>query len=201
MCRSVKVLAFLIRSLTFHGQVSLQIDVAKPQTHPVAPACCQLFSLTQLNGGGMEVIGGVSGVLAIVGVVAKCAKKLNEIKDSYDSVALNIQLAAIQLATIRDALEAIAEWRLSSHTENQASKNLDATLAESLKGCAVLITVIDGKLGEAGYAPGVKRKIRHLWLEDVLKGYMSNLDGQVRALQLLLTSFQWLVTSRSMTTN
>ncbi|KAL8717749.1 MAG: hypothetical protein Q9225_005035 [Loekoesia sp. 1 TL-2023] len=138
----------------------------------------------------MEVIGGVSGVVAIVGCVAKVAKKLNEIKDSYDAVALNIQLAAIQLATIRDALEAIAEWRLGAQAETQASRNLDATLAESLKGCAVLITVIDSKLGEAGYAPGVKRKIRHMWLEDVLKGYMSNLDGQVRALQLLLTSFQ-----------
>ncbi|KAL9593236.1 MAG: hypothetical protein Q9219_007632 [cf. Caloplaca sp. 3 TL-2023] len=139
----------------------------------------------------MEVIGGVSGVLAIVACVSKLAKKLNEVKDSYDSVALNIQLAAIQLATIRDALEAIAEWRLNAQAETQASKNLDATLAEALKGCAVLITVIDSKLGEAGYAPGIKRKIRHLWLEDVLKGYMSNLDGQVRALQLLLTSFQW----------
>lgn len=143
----------------------------------------------------MEVIGGVSGVLTIVGCVAKVAKKLNEVKDSYDAVALNIQLAAIQLATIRDALEAIAEWRLGAQAETQASRNLDATLAESLKGCAVLITVIDSKLGEAGYAPGVKRKIRHMWLEDVLKGYMSNLDGQVRALQLLLTSFQWWVTT------
>ncbi|KAI4138788.1 MAG: hypothetical protein LQ341_004510 [Variospora aurantia] len=138
----------------------------------------------------MEIIGGVSGVLAIVGIVGKVTKKLNEVKESYDSVALNIQLAAIQLSTIRDALEAIAEWRLSNNTNSKASKNLDGTLAESLKGCAVLITVIDGKLGEAGYTPGVKRKIRHLWLEDVLRGYMSNLDGQVRALQLLLTSFQ-----------
>lgn len=141
----------------------------------------------------MEIVGGVSGVLTIVGCVTKLTKKLNEVRDSYNSVALNIQLAAIQLATIRDALEAIAEWRLGTHAETQASKNLDATLAESLKGCAVLITVIDSKLGEAGYSPNFNQKIRHMWLEDVLKGYLSNLDGQVRALQLLLTSFQWWV--------
>lgn len=153
------------------------------------------YSISTSNEYGMDIISGASAVLTIVGVVATLSKKLNEVRDSYNSVALNIQLAAIQLATIRDALEAIAEWRLSNHSESQASKNLDATLAESLKGCAVLITVIDGKLGEAGYTPGVKRKIRHMWLEDVLKGYMSNLDGQVRALQLLLTSFQWWATS------
>ncbi|KAL8820361.1 MAG: hypothetical protein Q9223_001410 [Gallowayella weberi] len=138
----------------------------------------------------MEVIGGVSGVLAIVASVTKLSKKLNEVRDSYNSVALNIQLAAIQLATIRDALEDIAEWRLKVQSETKAAKKLDATLADSLKGCAVLITVIDSKLGEAGYAPGLKGKIRHMWLEDVLKGYISNLDGQVRALQLLLTSNQ-----------
>ncbi|KAL8726441.1 MAG: hypothetical protein Q9166_006719 [cf. Caloplaca sp. 2 TL-2023] len=138
----------------------------------------------------MEIIGGVSGVLTIVASVTKLSKKLNEIRDSYNSVALNIQLAAIQLATIRDALEDIAEWRLKVQSETKAAKKLDATLADSLKGCAVLITVIDSKLGEAGYAPGLKGKIRHMWLEDVLKGYISNLDGQVRALQLLLTSNQ-----------
>ncbi|KAL8800936.1 MAG: hypothetical protein Q9182_004818 [Xanthomendoza sp. 2 TL-2023] len=138
----------------------------------------------------MEIIGGVSGVLAIVASVTKLSKKLNEIRDSYNSVALNIQLAAIQLATIRDALEDIAEWRLKVQSETKAAKKLDATLADSLKGCAVLITVIDSKLGEAGYAPGLRGKIRHMWLEDVLKGYISNLDGQVRALQLLLTSNQ-----------
>ncbi|KAL9578394.1 MAG: hypothetical protein Q9212_005744 [Teloschistes hypoglaucus] len=138
----------------------------------------------------MEVIGGLSGVVAIVAAAAKVAKNLNEVRESYNAVALNIQLAAIQLSTIRTALEDIAEWRLNSKNDSNASRNLDATLADSLKGCAVLITVIDSKLGEAGFTPGVKHKIKHLWLEDVLKGYMSNLDGQVRALQLLLTSFQ-----------
>ncbi|KAL8686868.1 MAG: hypothetical protein Q9218_006806 [Villophora microphyllina] len=139
---------------------------------------------------GMEVIGGLSGVVAIVAAAAKVAKKLNEVRESYSAVALNIQLAAIQLSTIRTALEDIAEWRLNSNNESNASRNLDATLADSLKGCAVLITVIDSKLGEAGLTPGVTDKVKHLWLENVLKGYMSNLDGQVRALQLLLTSFQ-----------
>ncbi|KAL8637665.1 MAG: hypothetical protein Q9228_005087 [Teloschistes exilis] len=131
----------------------------------------------------MEVIGGLSGVVAIVAAAAKVAKNLNEVRESYNAVALNIQLAAIQLSTIRTALEDIAEWRLNSNNESNASRNLDATLADSLKGCAVLITVIDSKLGEAGFTPGVKHKIKHLWLEDVLKGYMSNLDGQMQRLE------------------
>jgi len=39
----------------------------------------------------------------------------------------------------------------------------------------------------------MKQKIKHLWLEDSLKEYISNLEGQVRALQLLLTIFQWYI--------
>ena len=60
----------------------------------------------------------------------------------------------------------------------------------SLSCCAILIRVIDGKLDESGHTSGLKEKIRYLWLENMLKEYLSNLEGQVRALQLLLTIFQ-----------
>ena len=60
----------------------------------------------------------------------------------------------------------------------------------SLSCCAILIKVIDDKLDESGYTSGLKQKIRYLWLENILKEYISNLEGQVRALQLLLTIFQ-----------
>ena len=60
----------------------------------------------------------------------------------------------------------------------------------SLSCCAILIRVIDDKLDEAGYTSGLKQKIRYLWLENILKEYISSLEGQVRALQLLLTIFQ-----------
>ena len=116
--------------------------------------------------------------------------QLNEIRESYKNVALNITLVASHLTTIKCALEAIAEWRKGAANESSHSKQLDQDLAVSLNCCAILITVIDSKLGESA---GMKAKIRHLWLEDVLKEYISNLDGQVRALQLLLTIFQWFV--------
>lgn len=141
----------------------------------------------------MEVIGGVSGVLQVVTSVTKLAKNLNEIRERYNNVALNMTLVSSQLSSIRAALEAIAEWREEAQDFSRPSQQLDEDLAISLNCCAILITVIDAKLGEAGYTPGLRQKIRHLWLEDVLKEYLSNLEGQVRALQLLLTIFQWYV--------
>ena len=140
-------------------------------------------------------IGAVASVIQIVTAVTRLAKNLNEVRESYNNVALNITLVASQLNSIRAALEAIADWRTTTQDTSRTSQQLDEDLAISLNCCAILVTVIDSKLGEAGYTPGMKQKIRHLWLEDVLKEYLSNLEGQVRSLQLLLTIFQWYVSS------
>lgn len=139
---------------------------------------------------GMEVIGGLSAILQIIDSVTKVAKSLNEVRESYKNVALNTTLVASQLSTIRAALEALYEWRASDQNSTGPSRQLDKDLGMSLSCCAILISVIDGKLNDSGYMPGLKQKIRYLWLEDILKDYVSNLEGQVRALQLLLTIFQ-----------
>ena len=140
----------------------------------------------------LSILGGVGSILQIITHVTKLAKSLNEVRESYQNVSLNITLVASQLSTIRAALEALHTWRNSDTIETEASIQLDQDLGLSLSCCAILITVIDGKLTEAGYKPGLgmKQKIKYLWLEDTLKEYVSNLEGQVRALQLLLTIFQ-----------
>ena len=126
----------------------------------------------------------------VIDSVTKVAKRLNEIKESYNNVALNTALVASQLYTIRAALEALYAWRASDRDSTGPSRQLDEDLGMSVSCCAILIRVIDGKLDESGYMPGLKQKIKYLWLENILKEYVSNLEGQVRALQLLLTIFQ-----------
>ena len=138
----------------------------------------------------MEAIGALSGILTVVSSVTKLAKSLNEIKDRYSNVALNTTLVASQLNIIRAALNALYDWRVKDTDQTAPAQQLDKDLGVSLSCCAILISVIEGKLGESGYTPGFKGKIRHLWLEDILKEYISNLESQVRALQLLLTIFQ-----------
>ena len=139
---------------------------------------------------GLEIVGGIGAILSVIASVTKLAKGLNDVRSQYDRVALNTTLVASQLSTIRAALEALYEWRANDKTSTDASIQLDKDLGVSLSCCAILITVIEGKLGESGYTPGMKQKIKYVWLEDILKEYISNLEGQVRALQLLLTIFQ-----------
>lgn len=138
------------------------------------------------------IIGGVGSIFQIIHSVTKVAKSIQEVRESYKNVALNMTLVASQLSTIRAALEALHAWRTSDNVKTEATLQLDKDLGLSLSCCAILITVIDGKLTESGYKPGMgaKQKINYIWLEDILKDYVSNLEGQVRALQLLLTIFQ-----------
>ena len=138
----------------------------------------------------MEAVAAASSILQLIASVTKLAKELNEVWQSYGDVALNTTLVASQLSTIKAALEALHDWRSNDREITDHSQQLDKDLEVSLSCCAILITVIDGKLGESGYKPGMRQKIKYIWLEDILKEYLSNLDGQVRALQLLLTIYQ-----------
>ena len=142
------------------------------------------------SGEGMEVIAAASSIIQVIDSVTRLAKQLNEIRESYNNVALNSTLVASQLSTIRAALEALHDWRSNDREITDHSHQLDKDLEVSLGCCAILIAVIDGKLGESGYKPGMGQKIRYVWLESILKEYLSNLEGQVRALQLLLTIYQ-----------
>ena len=49
----------------------------------------------------MEVIGSVSGLLTIIGAVTAVAKRLNEVRDKYNNVALNTTLVASQVGTFQ----------------------------------------------------------------------------------------------------
>ena len=138
----------------------------------------------------MEVIAGASAILQIIDTVTRVAKRLNEVRENYNNFGLHFALVEGQLSAIRAALEALCEWRASDRDSSRPSKQLDEDLGMSLRCCAILISVIDGKLDEFDHKAGLVQKIKYLWLEDILKEYISNLEGQVRALQLLLTIFQ-----------
>lgn len=64
-----------------------------------------------------EVIGGLSSLLQIIHSVTKVAKFLNEVRESYNNVALNTTLVARQLTTIRAA-----------HSEEEGIHNVNATM-------------------------------------------------------------------------
>ena len=138
----------------------------------------------------MEAIGGISAVLQIVSSVTKLAKGLNEFRERYKNVGLNTMLVVSHLTTIEFALQEIAGLRKQAVKSGERLRELDDGMDVSLNCCAILVSVLDNKLGEVNSSPSTKDKVRYLWLEDILKEYVSNLEGQVRNLQMLLSIFQ-----------
>lgn len=142
----------------------------------------------------LGVIGGVGSVLSIVNSVTTLASNLTTLKERYDYAALNITLVSSSLWTVKAALEAIQAWRSTAKDSGPSSEQLDRDLNLTLESCAVLVTVIERKLGETDLTkPTVFDKMRFVNLDNIFKDFAANLDSQVRALQLLLTIYQWSV--------
>ena len=140
----------------------------------------------------MDPLSAVAGVVGLIGGVTKVATTLHGLKEKYDYSALNITLVTGSLWTVKAALEAIREWRSTSNDASRPSQQLDQDLKLSLESCAVLVTVVERKLGESDLTnPSVYDRLRFVQLDDLFKSFTSSLDTQVRALQLLLTIFQW----------
>ena len=140
----------------------------------------------------MDPLSAAASLVGLIAGVGKVASTLNRLKEKYDYSALNITLVSGSLWTVKAALEAIREWRSSSTDTSRPSQQLDLDLKVSLQSCAVLITVVERKLGESDLTrPSVYDKLRFIQLDDVFKDFTASLDSQVRALQLLLTIFQW----------
>ena len=140
----------------------------------------------------MEVISGISSVVGLVGFIAQLTQTLNNLREKYNHAALNIAMVASRLWSIRAALVAMDDWRQSTKNTSETSKQLDHDLSISLEACAVLVAVIDRKLKETNLdRPSVFDKLRFVALDDIFKNFASNLDGQVGALQLLLSIYQW----------
>ena len=133
----------------------------------------------------------VASVVALIGGVTTVATMLKKLKDKYDYSALNITIITGSLWTVKAALEAIREWRSVTNDTSRPSQQLDQDLQVSLESCAVLVAVVERKLGESNLLkPSVYDKLRFIQLDSLFKDFTANLDAQVRALQLLLTIFQ-----------
>jgi hypothetical protein len=138
----------------------------------------------------MEASAATASAAGLIGSVSALATTLRNLKQRYDFAVFNITRAASSLWTAKSALEAIQEWSATAAHSASSSPQLDADISLTLESCAVLVAVIERKLGETDVVK-VFDKSRIVVLDATLKDFTSHLDVQIRALQLLLTIFQW----------
>ncbi|MCJ1477108.1 Ankyrin-2 [Lambiella insularis] len=139
----------------------------------------------------MEVLGTTVTVASLVTSVATLATTLTTLRERYKYAALNITLVTSSLLVIKAALEQIKEWRSTTAEKTRSSQQLDRDLQISLESCALVVAVIERKLSETDLLrPSIVDKVRYMNLDAIYKDFAAHLDGQIRALQLILTIFQ-----------
>lgn len=140
----------------------------------------------------METLGAAATVAGLVSTVAALATTLSRLLERYRYAALNITLVTGSLWTIKAALEQVEDWRTTAADKTRSSRQLDRDLQISLESCALVVAVIERKLSETDLSrPSFVDKVRYVNLDAIYKDFIAHLDGQIRALHLLLTIFQW----------
>ena len=144
----------------------------------------------------VSIVGLVSSVLNIVSVIAKNVNALSTLQANYRNADMSVFLLIGQLSTLKAALGQIAEW---IKTEGLASKlehvQLVQDLQVALNGCQILISILDDRVDQLATKEGseslkVQGKIAFLWEEQELNVYVTHLNNQVNALNLLLSAIQ-----------
>ncbi len=83
--------------LTRYGSAfSLLLDGHGDPFIVFAPVFLSSILPTSFAREGMEVVGTVSGLITVIASVTAVAKRLNEVRDRYNNVALNTTLVASQ---------------------------------------------------------------------------------------------------------
>ncbi|MCJ1434227.1 guanine nucleotide-binding protein subunit alpha [Xylographa pallens] len=153
----------------------------------------------------VSIVSLASAVLSIVGVIAKNVNALSTLQAKYRNADLSVFLLIGQLSTLKAALGQISEWiKVEGITAQSEHLQLVADLQVALKGCQVLISILDDRVEQLANKEGsdslkVQGKIVFLWEEQELNVYVTHLNNQVNALTLLLSAIQCRSMSRERT--
>lgn len=135
----------------------------------------------------MEVIGGLSSVLQVTDNVAKVAKRLNDIRERqcrpqhYPGRKPAVDNSSRLRSPLRTASKRPRSYR-TLETTRQGPRHVPKLLCN-------LDQRYRWETGRLRLCAWIETKDQVRWLENILKEYTSNLEGQVQTLQLLLTIF------------
>lgn len=143
----------------------------------------------------ISMIGVVGSVVRIVDVISKNVHFLCCLQTKYRKADLTLSLLIGQLSTLKAALNQISEW-IDSELNTPKHEQLVEDLTTALHGCHVLISLLDARVDEFHQDEITKKlspldKVALLWEESETKEYLTHLNNQINALNLLLTAIQW----------
>ncbi|KAI0384670.1 G-protein alpha subunit-domain-containing protein [Hypomontagnella monticulosa] len=134
----------------------------------------------------------VGTVVSVGDAVIKCANRLTVLKSKYNDASLLISALIGQLYTVKTAIDQLSEWKARAHHEPRYLK-LTSRIGNALDGFSPLVYALQAKLDQFNDDDeelSRTRKLSFLWTERELGDYLTFLDRQVNALNLLLNVIQ-----------
>lgn len=143
----------------------------------------------------ISAFGLTASLLNTVDVIVKSVNFLVALQTKYTQADLTVSLLIGQLSTLKAALNQICEWITVSLVAVSRHEQLVSDLTISIEGCRVLLLVLDDRISlfqrDKDGALTIRNKGRFLWMETETNQYLTHLNNQVTALNLLLTALQW----------
>lgn len=148
----------------------------------------------------VSAVGLTASVFGCVKIITTSINSLLVLQTKYKQADLTVQLFLGQLSTLRAALNQICEWITVSLVGVSRHEQLVSDLIISIEGCQVLLLILSDRIAsldrngvdQDGVEPlSIRGKTRLLWDENESNQYLSHMNNQIGALNLLLTAVQW----------
>ena len=141
----------------------------------------------------VSIFGLTATVLSIASQLGSSIQRLVDLKTKVNSADLTVHSLIRRLSVIQYAIKDIRAWGDDSKTPSPSSAEYKDALSVSLDGCNTILQSLNEQITQI-YTDGKLtnwQKGKFVWKESLLKDYLGYLDGEIQALNLLLTSHQW----------
>ena len=134
--------------------------------------------------------------IQVAGLVLTSIQKLEALRQRFKQADTTVRLLVERLKSLRYSLKCIANWSSPKRGASPCSRELKDALSVCLHGCTTQVDYLSNFIGGFFTANAPMRfadKARFIWKSDTMKEYLNNLDFEIKALDLMLNSYQWCV--------
>ncbi|KAF4630257.1 hypothetical protein G7Y89_g7892 [Cudoniella acicularis] len=145
----------------------------------------------------VSVIGLVSSLVSICDVIRGSLSRLRTLQSNFKSSSLDVSLLIGQLNTLKAALDQTIEWVSSSLVNVPHHQQLVTDLNISLESCQILVSILEDRIVKLEWDIkgnlDFKAKLTFAWEKSGLNDFMTHLNNQSSALNLLLTALNCVI--------
>ena len=126
----------------------------------------------------------------LASILSRTIQNVNKLRNKYQQANILYNLLDYQLNTLKNALHEMSRW-----TQEGCSQQLVEGSESAVQGISLLVMLLDEKLQtfdrDDNGSLTFKGKINWLWGQSEFREYLTQLNGQIMSLSVLLQAHAW----------